>query len=81
MTESQIVNFFFTLLEEGPRAWFFDFKEEIKNDCILLSKAFVKQYKYNTQLDITRQDLETTKQKNKERFLDSSPDGGPRKTK
>ena len=37
LTESQIVKFFFTLLEEGPRAWFFDLEDEIKNDWMLLT--------------------------------------------
>ena len=32
LIESQIVKFFFTSLEEGPRAWFFDLEDEIKND-------------------------------------------------
>ena len=32
LTESQIVRFFFTSLEEEPRLWFFDLKDEIKSD-------------------------------------------------
>ena len=61
LTESQIVWFFFTSLKEGLRAWFFDFEDEIKNDWLLLTQKFIKQYEYNTQLDITHRDLETTK--------------------
>ena len=37
LTESQIVNFFFTSLEEELRAWFFDLEDEIKNDWMLLT--------------------------------------------
>ena len=48
LTESQIVRFFFTSLEEGPRAWFFDLEDEIKNDWLLLTQKFIKQYEYNT---------------------------------
>ena len=70
LTESQIVQFFFTSLEEGPRAWFFDLEDEIKSDWLLLTQKFIKQYEYNTQLDITRRDLETTKQKPGESFSD-----------
>ena len=32
LTESQIIRFFFTSLEEGPRAWFFDLEDGIKSD-------------------------------------------------
>ena len=61
LTESQIVQFFFTSLEEGPRAWLFNLEYEIKSDWLLLTQKFIKQYEYNTQLDITRRDLKTTK--------------------
>ena len=37
LTKSQIVKFFFTSLEEGPTAWFFDLEDEIKNDWMLLT--------------------------------------------
>ena len=37
LTESQIMKFFFTLLEEGPRVWFFDLEDKIKNDWMLLT--------------------------------------------
>ena len=70
LTESQIVWFFFTSLEGGPRAWFFDLKDEIKSDWLLLTQKFIKQYEYNTQLDITRRDLETIKQKPGDSFSD-----------
>ena len=70
LIELQIVRFFFTSLEEGLRAWFFDIEDEIKSDWILLTQKFIKQYEYNTQLDITRRDLETTKQKPSESFSD-----------
>ena len=59
LTESHIVKFFFTSLEEGPRAWFFDLEDEIKNVWMLLTQKFIKEYEYNTQLDVTRHDLET----------------------
>ena len=61
LTKSQIIRFFFTSLEEGPRAWFFDLEDKIKSDWLLLTQKFIKQYKYNTQLDIIRRDIETTK--------------------
>ena len=32
LTKSQIVKFLFISLEEGPRAWFFDLKDMIKNN-------------------------------------------------
>ena len=37
LIELQIVRFFFTSLEEGLRAWFFDIEDEIKSDWILLT--------------------------------------------
>ena len=61
LTKSQIVWFFFTSLEEGPKAWFFDLEDEIKNDWLLLTQKFIKHYEYNTQLDITYKDLKATK--------------------
>ena len=37
LTESHIIWFFFTSLEEGPSAWFFDLEDEIKSDWLLLT--------------------------------------------
>ena len=42
LIESQIMKFFFTSLEEGPIAWFFDLEDEIKNDWMLLMYKFIK---------------------------------------
>ena len=57
-------------LEEGPKAWFFNLEDEIKSDQLFLIQKFIKQYEYNTQLDITRRDLKTTKQKPVKSFFD-----------
>ena len=35
-----------------------------------MTQKFIKQYEYNTQLDITRRDLKTTKQNSSESFSD-----------
>ena len=75
LTESQIMKVFFTSLEEGPRALFFDLEDEIKNDWMLLMQKFIKQYEYNTQLDVKRRDLETIRQKVVRVFLTTSLDG------
>ena len=56
LTESHIVRFFFISLEEWSRAWFFDLEDEIKSDWLLLIQKFIKQYEYNTQLNITHRD-------------------------
>ena len=64
------MKFFFTSLERGPREWFFDLEDEIKNDWMLLTQKFIKQYEYNTQLDVMRRDLETMRQKSCESFYD-----------
>ena len=48
----------------------FNLEDEIKSDYLLLTQKFIKQYEYNTQLDITCRDLETIKQKLGESFSD-----------
>ncbi|KAF5934224.1 hypothetical protein HYC85_030395 [Camellia sinensis] len=50
--------------------WYAKLKDAVKQNWEKLAKAFVDQYSYNTQLEITTQDLETTYQNPTESFVE-----------
>jgi hypothetical protein len=48
--------------------WFFNLKDSRTNTWEDICSEFFKQYRFNNELDVTRRDLETTKQDAKETF-------------
>ena len=49
--------------------WFFNLKDSRTNTWEDICSEFFKQYRFNNEVDVTRRDLETTKQDSKETFL------------
>ena len=50
--------------------WYAKLEDEVKRSWDEMAEAFVAQYSYNTQIEITTRDLETTRQDPKETFSD-----------
>ena len=48
--------------------WFFNLEDFLIRTWEDIGNEFYKQYTYNTEVDITRRDLETTKEKTRETF-------------
>ena len=48
--------------------WYAKLEDEVKRNWDEMSEAFVAQYSYNTQIEITTRDLETTRLEPKEIF-------------
>jgi hypothetical protein len=48
--------------------WFFNLKDSLSNTWEDICLEFFKQYWFNNEVDVTRRDLETTKQDAKETF-------------
>ncbi|KAL7216293.1 hypothetical protein ACSBR1_028273 [Camellia fascicularis] len=50
--------------------WYAELEDSVKHNWEELAEAFIAQYSYNTQIEITTRDLETIKQEPKESFSD-----------
>ena len=59
---------FQNILTEAALRWFLNLDDARARSWEDICREFHKQYKYNIEVDITRRDLETTKQEPKESF-------------
>ena len=68
-TEELLAQMFQNTLTRAVLHWFLNLEDSRIATWEDIANEFYKQYKYNIEVDITRRDLETTKQKPKESFL------------
>ena len=67
-TEKVLAQMFQNTLIGAALRWFLNLDDVRVRSCEDIYREFHKQYKYNIEVDITRRDLETTKQEPKESF-------------
>ena len=67
-TEELLTQMFQNTFTNPAFRWFLNLEDSLIRTWEDIGNEFYKQYKYNTKVDITRRDLETTKQKPKETF-------------
>ena len=67
-TEELFAQMFQNTLIGAALSWFLNLEDSLICTWEDICNEFYKQYKYNTEMEITRCDLETTKQKPKETF-------------
>ncbi|KAF5932738.1 hypothetical protein HYC85_028909 [Camellia sinensis] len=70
LTRSQKLSLFGRTLSGIASHWYSRLQDEVKTNWDEMAEAFVTQYSYNTQIEITTRDLETTRQEPKESFSD-----------
>ena len=68
MTKKVLAQMFQNTLTRAILRWFLNLDDARARSWEDIYREFQKQYKYNMEVDITRRDLETTKQKPKESF-------------
>ncbi|XP_057994336.1 uncharacterized protein LOC131174597 [Hevea brasiliensis] len=68
LTKNQVTQFFSMSLEGVASSWYHGLEATVRKDWEELVRRFVQQYSYNTALDVTLRDLETTRQKPNETF-------------
>ncbi|KAJ9180871.1 hypothetical protein P3X46_009064 [Hevea brasiliensis] len=66
LTKNQVTQFFSMSLEGVASSWYHGLEATVRKEWKELVERFVQQYYYNTALDVTLRDLETTKQKRNE---------------
>ena len=67
-TEELLAQMFQNTLTRAALRWFLSLEDSKTRTWEDIDNEFYRQYKYNTEVDITRRDLETTKQEPKESF-------------
>ena len=70
LTRPQKLSLFGRTLSGVASHWYARLQDEVKKNWDEMAEAFVAQYSYNTQIEITTRDLETTRQEPKETFSD-----------
>ncbi|KAF5933372.1 hypothetical protein HYC85_029543 [Camellia sinensis] len=70
LTRPQKLSLFGRTLSGVAATWYAKLEDEVKGNWDEMAEAFVAQYSYNTQIEITTRDLETTRQEPKETFSD-----------
>ena len=70
LTNEQIILCFPWTLSGVALQWYLSLENAKLNDWNKMAEAFVQQYSYNVQLDVSLRDLETTKQLSNKSFLD-----------
>ncbi|XP_065863082.1 uncharacterized protein [Euphorbia lathyris] len=70
LTEDQVLGLFNTYLEGAALTWFHALPMVTKKDWKELAKSFIAQYSFNTMLEVTLKELESTKQQARESFSD-----------
>ncbi|KAF5933094.1 hypothetical protein HYC85_029265 [Camellia sinensis] len=70
LTRPQKLSLFGRTLSGVAGHWYAKLQDEVKRNWDEMAEAFVAQYSYNTQIEITTRDLETTRQEPKETFSD-----------
>ena len=70
LTRPQKLSLFGRTLSGVAAIWYAKLEDEVKRSWDEMAEAFVAQYSYNTQIEITTRDLETTRQEPKETFSD-----------
>ena len=68
-TEEMLAQMFQNTLTGAAFRWFLNMEDTRTHNWEDICKEFHNQYKYNIKVDVTRRDLETTKQEPKESFL------------
>ncbi|KAL7257818.1 hypothetical protein ACSBR1_004016 [Camellia fascicularis] len=68
LTRSQKLSLFGRTLSGIAAIWYAKLEDSVKRSWEEIAEAFVAQYSYNTQIEITTRDLETTRQEPKESF-------------
>ncbi|KAL7183277.1 hypothetical protein ACSBR1_041875 [Camellia fascicularis] len=68
LTRLQKLSFFGRTLSGIAAIWYAKLEDSVKRSWEEMAEAFVAQYSYNTQIEITTRDLETTRQEPKESF-------------
>ena len=68
MTKELLAQMFQNILTGATLRWFLNLDDTRAKGWEDICREFHKQYKYNIEVDITRKDLETTKQEQKESF-------------
>ena len=68
MTKELLAQMFHNTLTGATLRWFLNLDDTRAKGWEDIYREFHKQYKYNIEVDITRRDLETTKQEQKESF-------------
>ena len=67
-SEELMAQMFQNTLTGAALRWFLNLDDSRTRNWEDIGREFYKQYKYNTEVDVTRRDLETTKQDSKESF-------------
>ena len=67
-TEEMLSQMFQNTLTGATLRWFLNMEHNRARNWEDICKEFHNQYKYNIEVDVTRRDLETTKQESKESF-------------
>ena len=67
-TEEMLVQLFQNTLTGAVLRWFLNVEDNRARNWEDICREFHNQYKYNIEVDVTRRDLETTKQELKESF-------------
>ncbi|KAJ9159639.1 hypothetical protein P3X46_025130 [Hevea brasiliensis] len=70
LTKNQVTQFFSMSVEGIASSWYHGLEATVRKDWEEPVRRFVQQYSYNTALDVTLRDLETTRQKPNETFLE-----------
>ncbi|KAF5934346.1 hypothetical protein HYC85_030517 [Camellia sinensis] len=70
LTRPQKLSLFGRTLSGVAAIWYAKLEDDVKRSWDEMAEAFVAQYSYNTQIEITTRDLETTRQEHKESFSD-----------
>lgn len=70
LTQKQMAQIFPRTLSGAAGRWFAQIEKSTLKSWDDIANAFVKQYNYNTQMEVTRRRLEMTRQRPNERFTD-----------
>ncbi|KAL7191609.1 hypothetical protein ACSBR2_023647 [Camellia fascicularis] len=70
LTTAQKMSLFGRTMSGIAAIWYTKLEDSVKQNWEELAEAFIAQYSYNTQIEITTRDLETTRQEPKESFSD-----------
>ncbi|KAL7234813.1 hypothetical protein ACSBR1_018301 [Camellia fascicularis] len=70
LTTAQKMSLFGRTMSGIAAIWYAKLEDSVKQNWEELAEAFIAQYSYNTQIEITTRDLETTRQEPKESFSD-----------
>lgn len=70
LTKLQKLSLFGWTLSGVAAIWYAKLEDSVKRSWEEMTEAFIAQYSYNTQIEVTTRDLETTRQEPKESFSD-----------